>query len=167
MQTLSPTERPYNLDNVRNVIERLGGLDFLSLCIDLWFRYTGLTDDITERRDVYCSLNEMGPYYLASNGYSPTDHPKRREYGDIFFCRPQESVQLLTSPYPIRVELTHSPQKWKEKDIDEACRLAFSGYHMFYQIELDGSSNEYIITGQPCSSEVIGSFGILKPPFEK
>jgi len=151
MRPLSPLERPDNLDRVESILRNLASLNYLGPYIDFWYTYREVTNEILQRHNFYRNLNEFGPHlpepYMSDDG----------RYKHRLIGRPEEMIQLLTSPYPVQIEVYFKPGNWKDgKEIDEHCRLLHT-YRMRYWIRLNCEENEYYISKEPWGEEVLGT----------
>ena len=142
--TISPTERPANLDRLEKTLMGLDKLSYMGPYVDSWFFYDKISGEIQRRLD---SVKTFGKSRLEP-------YEGKNVYREIFLGTPAEAVQLLTSPYPVNVDIHYAPQAWTDgKDIDKQCRLHVT-YSIRHIIRLEGETNEYYIAKVPESKEL-------------
>jgi hypothetical protein len=152
VDVISPTEKPRNLDGVVSILASLSRLDYFGPYIDVWYAYTEITPAVQGRFD---SIKTFAQTRIDNTGL-------RGVYTEIFSGRPQEMLQLLTSPYPSQIDLHYGVTTWSDSgSFNDTCRIALIG-QMCYFISLDREANEYYISKEPGIMEVYSpSFGIL------
>ena len=149
MKPVSPIEKPKNLDRVEKIIQGLASLNYFGPYIDFWYIYQEVTNEILQRHNFYRNLNEFGPH-LPEPYMDDDDRYKHHLVG-----RPEEMIQVLTSPYPVQIEVYFEPKSWNDgKEIAEHCRLLHT-YRMRYLIRLNGNENQYYISKEPRGEEVL------------
>lgn len=138
-RTISPTDRPNNLDRIETILHGLEKLGYFGPYIDIWFAYEQLSSEIQARYEYGNMLGASRFEPAVPGGF----------FKEIFSGTPKQSIRLLTTPYPIEIDICCAPAAWIDgQEIYKQCRLVTS-FSMSYFLKLDGETNTYYIAQAP------------------
>ncbi|MBI3035079.1 hypothetical protein HYY71_02045 [Candidatus Woesearchaeota archaeon] len=136
---ISPVEMPSNLDKVHAILEGLEKLAYFGPYVNVWFAYRHLFPEIQRRYD----CTEV----RGRSRFEPIEPAE--EYKEIFSATPRQARFLMTSPYPVKIDVSFMPQTWKDGlEIYAKCPGAML-FRFVYWIKLNEVSNKYHISKEP------------------
>ena len=131
--TLSPTEKPDNLEKVVSILDRIAGLGYIGR-LDTSFNYADISAEIDNR------FKQAGQ--TAHSRFELDDEEKT--YHEVWSSSPRQALLLMTPPYPIQIELVFDPNTWTDGIGTEGrCQLDRM-FNIHYWIKLNGGNNYYI-----------------------